>query len=630
MCGICGLIDYRNSFSNGEEALLRMRDAMMHRGPDDGGLYVNKRGLFAGLGHRRLSIIDLSSAGKQPMANEDGSIQLVLNGEIYNYHELRERLKKSGHLFKSNTDTEVVVHLYEEYGRECVNLLRGMFAFAVWDNKKNVLFLARDRAGKKPLFYHYSDGKLCFASELSALMQSGIVRKSINYSAIHYYLTFGYIPAPLTIYDDVFKLPAAHSLTLDDKNIDVKRYWALDFSKKTDISEEDAAKEVLRLLGDAVRVRLYSDVPLGAFLSGGIDSSIVVALMSELSGSKVKTFSIGFEEGEYNELKYARLIAEKFGTEHNEFIVKPHAMEILPMLVEHYGEPYADSSCVPTYYVSRETKKYVTVALNGDGGDELFGGYERYQAMAFSQTYQRIPAILKRMVSAGSHILPDSINPKSRVRNLKRFLKVIDMPTVERYLRWIAVFDNDAKDSIYSGDFKDKTRGLEPSAFLSPYLNMPGNLDIVDRALMADTNLYLPYDLLVKVDIASMANSLEARAPFLDHHLMEFAASLPADYKVRGLVKKYILKKAIGKIIPRENIYRRKMGFGVPIGRWFRMEMKDYLRENLLSEKSLSRGYFKPEVIRGIVDQHIEGRADWAYKLWALLMLELWHKRFVD
>ncbi len=630
MCGICGLVDYTNSVNNGEEALLSMRDAMIHRGPDDGGLYMNKRGIFAGLGHRRLSIIDLSSAGKQPMANEDGSIQLVLNGEIYNFHELRERLKKSGHLFKSNTDTEVVVHLYEEHGRECVNLLRGMFAFAIWNDKKRTLFLARDRAGKKPLFYHYSDGKFSFASELSALMQSGIVKRAINYPAIHYYLTFGYIPAPLTIYDNVFKLPAAHSLVLDGKSLDIKKYWALDFSKKIDISEEEAAKQVLELISDAVKVRLYSDVPLGAFLSGGIDSSVVVALMSKLSGKKVKTFSIGFEEGEYNELKYARLIAEKFGTEHHEFVVKPHAMDILPMLIERYGEPYADSSCVPTYYVSRETKKYVTVALNGDGGDELFGGYERYQAMAFSQMYQHMPAIFKRMISLASYILPDSINPKSRMRNLKRFLKVIDMPAMERYLRWIAVFDNDAKDSIYSEDFKDKMRGSEPAAFLSPYLNAPGKLDIVDRALMTDTNLYLPYDLLVKVDIASMANSLEARSPFLDHHLMEFAASLPAGYKVRGLVKKYILKKAIDKIIPRENIYRRKMGFGVPIGGWFRTEMKDFLRENLLSEKSMGRGYFKPEIIRNIVDEHVEGRADWAYKLWALLMLELWHKRFMD
>ncbi len=630
MCGICGLIDYKNSVHEGGEALVRMRDAMTHRGPDDKGIYVNTEGIFAGLGHRRLSIIDLSSAGHQPMTNEDGTVKMVLNGEIYNYHELRERLEKNGHRFTSNTDTEAVIHLYEDYGRECVKHLRGMFAFAVWDEKKRTLFLARDRAGKKPLFYYYNNGLFCFASELCALMQSGIALKEINYRAIHQYLTFGYIPAPFTIYNDVFKLPAAHSMVVDDKNIRIEKYWALDFMKKIAISEKDAADETLRLLGDAVKVRLDSDVPLGAFLSGGIDSSAVVALMSRISGKKVKTFSIGFDEGGYSELKYARLIAERFGTEHNEFVVKPHAIDILPLLVERYGEPYADSSCVPTYYVSRETKRYVTVALNGDGGDELFGGYERYQAMAFAETYQGLPGILKGMVSGIGALLPDSVNPKNRLRNLKRFLEAVDMPAQDRYLRWMSIFDNDTKDELYSTDFKDRSCAADTRALLTPYFDGQNGPGIIDRAIMADTGLYLPYDLLVKVDIASMANSLEARSPFLDHNLMEFAASLPADYKVRGFAKKYILKKAIDGLIPRENIYRRKMGFGVPVGEWFRSDMKGFLRETLLSKKSLGRGYFKPEAVNDIVDQHVETCADRTYKLWALLMLELWHKRFVD
>ena len=630
MCGICGLIDYRNSLRNGEEALVRMRDAMVHRGPDDKGVYVNKSTIFAGLGHRRLSIIDLSPAGHQPMANEDGTAHIVLNGEIYNYRELREDLESNGHKFKSNTDTEVAIHLYEEHGKECVKFLHGMFAFAIWDDKKQTLFLTRDRVGKKPLFYYYRDGSFCFASELSALIQGGIIKKEINNQAIDHYLTFGYIPAPLAIYNGVFKLPPAHSMTLDDKGLRIEKYWSLDFSKKIEISEKEAAAESLRLLEDAVKIRLNSDVPLGAFLSGGIDSSVVVALMSRLSGRKVKTFSIGFDEGEYNELKYARLIAGRFGTEHNEFVVKPHAIDILPLLVERYGEPYADSSCVPTYYVSRETKRYVTVALNGDGGDELFGGYERYQAMAFSELYQGFPGILKKMVSGINALLPDSINPKNRIRNFKRFLNVIDMPAAERYLRWIGIFDTGIKDKLYSPDFNNKIYISGTSGFLSPYFNVSAGLDIIDRAIAADTNLYLPYDLLVKVDIASMANSLEARSPFLDHRLMEFAASLPADYKVRGLVKKYILKKAIEGLIPRENIYRRKMGFGLPVGDWFRLDMKDFLCETLLSKRSLGRGYFEPEIVTGIVKQHIEGRADWTYRLWALLMLELWHKRFMD
>lgn len=628
MCGICGIIDYKSSVRSREESLIRMRDAMSHRGPDDKGLYINRRGIFAGLGHRRLSIIDLSPAGHQPMSNEDGTAHIALNGEIYNYHELREDMEKKGHKFKSDTDTEAVIHLYEEYGRGCVKFLRGMFAFAIWDEKSRALFLARDRAGKKPLFYYYRDGSFCFASELSALMLSGMVKKEINNQAIDQYLTFGYIPAPSTIYTDVFKLPPAHSMTLDEKGLKVEKYWSLDFSKKIDISEEDAASETMRLLEDAVRVRLYSDVPLGAFLSGGIDSSVVVALMSRLSGKKVRTFSIGFDNGEYNELKYARIIAEKFGTEHNEFMVRPNAMEILPLLVTRYGEPYADSSCIPTYYVSRETRKHVTVALNGDGGDELFGGYERYQAMAFSESYQRLPGILKNMVSGMNALLPDSINPKNRARNIKRFLRAIDMPAGERYLRWVGIFDNETKKGLYSPDFRNRIRASDTLAFLSPYFNASTGLGMVDRAIMADTDLYLPYDLLVKVDIASMANSLEARSPFLDHHLMEFAASLPASYKVRGLVKKYILKKAIKGLIPRENIYRRKMGFGVPVGDWLRSDMKDFLHETLLSKKSLGRGYFNPETITRIAEEHVEGRADWTYKLWALLMLELWHESY--
>jgi asparagine synthase (glutamine-hydrolysing) len=630
MCGICGLIDYKNVIDNGEEALIGMRDAMIHRGPDNAGVYINKRGLFAGLGHRRLSIIDLSSAGHQPMANEDNTVYIVLNGEIYNYQELRKRLERDGHSFSSDTDTEVVVHLYEEHGKECVKFLRGMFAFAVWDDKKRSLFLARDRVGKKPLFYYHSEELFIFASELSALMRSGKIKKEMNNAAVHNYLTFGYIPAPLTIYNNVFKLPAAHTLVLNDKNMGIERYWSLNFANKIKISEKDAADEILRLLGDAVRIRLRSDVPLGAFLSGGIDSSIIVALMSKMSEKKVKTFSIGFKEDQYNELKYARLVSEKFQTEHNEFMVEPNAIAILPLLVERYGEPYADSSCIPTYYVSRETRRYVTVALNGDGGDELFGGYERYQAMAFSEGYHKMPGALKKIVSLASSLLPDSINPKNRLRNLKRFFEVIDMPMAERYLRWTGVFDASSKDAIYSDGFKSDVRSFDPLHVLTPYLESSGGLEIVDRSLLTDTNVYLPYDLLVKVDIASMANSLEARSPFLDHNLMEFAASLPANYKVRGLTKKYILKRAIGDMLPRENIHRRKMGFGVPIGEWFRKEMKSFVYEVLLSEKSLGRGYFKQEAIADIVTKHIEGRADHAHKIWALIMLELWHKRFID
>jgi asparagine synthase (glutamine-hydrolysing) len=564
------------------------------------------------------------------MANEDGTVEITLNGEIYNYKELRERLEGNGHIFKSKTDTEAVLHLYEEYGPKCVEYLRGMFAFAVWDEKRRSLFLARDRAGKKPVFYYYDRGIFCFASELSAILESGLIKKEINDSAIHYYLTLGYIPAPLTIYKNIVKLPAAHKLILNENGISVKRYWSLDFSKKIDISEKEAAEKTLTLLRDAVKIRMNSDVPLGAFLSGGIDSSVVVALMSQLSEKKIRTFSIGFDEGGFNELKYARLVSERFRTEHTEFMVRPQAQEILPLLVERYGEPYADSSCIPTYYVSRETKKYVTVALNGDGGDELFGGYERYQAMAIAERYQRMPGSLKNIISMLSLMVPDTIDSKSRLRSAKRFLTAINMPAGQRYLRWTGLLNSETKDSVYSEEFKKRTSRSDPLALLSPYFDAAGGLKIIDRAIMADLNLYLPYDLLVKVDIASMANSLEARSPFLDHHLMEFAASLPANYKVKGFVKKYILKKAVKGLIPYKNIHRRKMGFGVPIGGWLRSGLKDLLCETLLSDKALDRGYFKAEIVTRMVKEHTEGRADWADSLWALMMLELWHKRFID
>lgn len=630
MCGICGIFSYG---VNGieEDRLKEMCSVMRHRGPDDEGIYINNRTTYSvGLGHRRLSIIDLSSDGHQPMSNEDQTIWIIFNGEIYNYRDLRLELINKGHRFKSHTDTETVIHLYEEYGQDCVKYLRGMFAFAIWDKKEDSLLLARDRVGKKPLLYTYVNGVFCFASEFLALLTSGLVKKEINYDAIDYYLTFGYIPAPLTIYNNIFKLPSAHTLVMKDKKINLNRYWTLDYSQKINISENEAAEEVLKLLREAVRIRLYSDVPLGAFLSGGIDSSTVVALMSEASDKRVKTFSIGFEERDFSELKYARNIAKKFNTEHHEFIVKPKALEILSLLVERYGEPYADSSCIPAYYVSQQTKQYVTVALNGDGGDELFAGYERYQAMIAAEIYQRFPLIIKKIISGTLSFLPDSLSSKNRLRNIKRFFGAADLATNQRYLRWIGVFDNKLKDYLYAEDFRCKIKQNSPFNHLVSYLNDKKGVDLIDRLVMTDTHTYLPDDLLVKIDIVSMANSLEARSPFLDHKLMEFVAKLPSDLKLRRFIKKYILKKAIKGLIPKKNIHRRKMGFGVPIGEWFRGNLKSFLTEALSSKTALSRGYFKPEVVKGMIRQHTSGQKDYAFQLWALLMLELWQRRFID
>ncbi len=636
MCGICGLIDFSGRPVQ-EAAIYKMCQTMIHRGPDDEGVYINHQSPVTshqskpsvGLGHRRLSIIDLSPAGHQPMSNEDGNVWIVLNGEIYNYMELSKDLKDKGHKFNSNTDTEVVIHLYEEYGEECVKILRGMFAFAIWDEKRQTLMLARDRPGKKPLLYYYKNGIFCFSSEFSSLLASGLIDKEINLKAIHYYLTFGYIPAPMTIYKDVYKLPPAHIITIENGEINIKQYWSLDYTKKIKISEEDAADETLRLLKEAVKIRMYSDVPLGAFLSGGIDSSIVVGLMSQLTGEKVKTFSIGFDDEDYNELKYAKKVADTFNTEHHEFIVRPKALELLPLLVEHYGEPYADSSAIPTYYVSQQTKQHVTVALNGDGGDELFAGYERYQAVMLSEFYHKIPVtIQKNIIQKITNLLPDSIEPKNRLRRIKRFIDGAALPLNQRYLRWVGIFDEKFKSYIYTEEFLKNISDSNPVGIIAGFLNDSNGLNLLDRLLLTDTMTYLPNDLLVKVDITSMANSLECRSPFLDHNLMEFVASLPPEFKLKRFVKKHILKQAVKNIIPHDNIYRRKMGFGVPVGVWFRRELKGLLEGTLLSPNSLKRGYFKSDTIKNMVYLHTSAQKDYGFQLWALLMLELWHQRF--
>jgi len=632
MCGICGIIDYNSQGKISDEVLRRMCSRLKHRGPDDEGVYLNGPATpSVGLGHRRLSIIDLSDTGHQPMSNEDGTIQVVLNGEIYNYKELRIGLEERGHRFKSNTDTETILHLYEDYGVDCAKHLDGMFAFAVWDQRAKMLLLARDRFGKKPLLYYYQSGRFCFASEFLALLASGFVEKEINYQTIPYYLSFGYIPAPLTIYCNVLKLPPAHILILKDKEITIEQYWRLDYARKINISRNDAAEEVLRLLKEAVRKRLYSDVPLGAFLSGGIDSSTIVGIMSQLSEKKVKTFSIGFEEEGYNELKYARNIAKRFDTEHNEFIVRPNALEVLPLLLERYGEPFADSSCIPTYYVAQQARKYVTVALNGDGGDEIFAGYERYRAIYISRWYTKIPLFLRHgFIEPIINRIPYRPYSKNKINRLKRFLKGVTLPVLDRYLRWIAICDNEFQNGLYSDEFIKSISEDKPKGILLSFFNKSEDLELLDRFLYIDTNTYLPNDLLVKMDIATMANSLEARSPFLDHRLAELVASLKVDFKMSWLIKKYLLKNIIKDFVPRANINRPKMGFGVPIGKWFRGELKSLLIETLLSQKSLNRGYFNTDFIKDIIKQHLRQKIDYSQQLWSLLMLELWHRRFID
>jgi len=618
-----------------------MNDAIVHRGPDDDGYYISQRdetgsgsriqgASSAGLGMRRLSIIDLAT-GKQPIHNEDKTIWVVLNGEIYNYEDLRKELEAKGHRFYTQTDTEAIVHAYEEYGVDVPKHLRGMFAFALWDEKQQRLLLARDRVGKKPLLYSIIGDELVFASEFQAILRHPGVSREVNESAISNYLSFLCVPAPLTAFTGVRKLEPGHVLIWKDGETEIRRYWSLDFRNKIDIGQREAGERVVDLLRDAVRVRLMSDVPLGAFLSGGIDSSAVVALMSELSTERVKTFSIGFEEKEFNESNHARRVAERFGTDHHEFIVRPNAIEILPTLVRHYGEPYADSSAIPTYYLAKMTRQHVTVALNGDGGDECFAGYERYAAMRISERYHHLPRLLReQVVEAAIAALPAAGSTRSRFGKARRFLDVMGRPAGERYLRWTSAISEELKTELCTTDFLARTSSAKSIGYVQPWFEGNGEIDIVDRALMADTAHYLPDDLLVKVDIASMAVSLEARSPFLDHHVMEFAASLPAKYKLRGLTTKHLLKNALKGMLPPENLTRRKMGFGVPIRRWFRDELKSFLAETILSDRSLGRGYFKREAVNHLVQEHTEGRRDYAHQLWTLLMLELWHQEFID
>jgi asparagine synthase (glutamine-hydrolysing) len=627
MCGIVGVVNLDGARADAS-LVARMNEAIRHRGPDEEGAYLKGH---VGLAMRRLAIIDLAG-GQQPIANEDRTCWIVFNGEIYNYRELKKQLEDLGHRFRTDCDTEAIVHAYEQYGADCPRHLRGMFAFAIWDERKQELFLARDRVGKKPLLYAKAGGSFVFGSEFTALLLHPSVGREVDREALHHYLSFMCVPAPLTAYRRIRKLEPGHSLTLTgDGEIKTERYWQPDFTRKIKITEEEAGERAVALLREAVRVRLMSEVPLGAFLSGGVDSSAVVALMAEESGAPVKTFSIGFDERDFSELHHARRVAERVGAEHHEFVVRPDALEVLPLLVEHYGEPYADSSAVPTYYVSRETRRHVTVALNGDGGDECFAGYERYAAMRLSETYRRLPVALReRVIQTAVALLPSSELRRGRVRNLKRFLRAASLPPVERYLRWVSVFDPAAKRELYTDEFREETSGRDAAAWLAPWFARANGAGVVDASLLADTMTYLPNDLLVKVDIASMAVSLEARSPFLDHHVIEFAASLPEGLKLRRLTTKYLLKRALRGLLPRENLTRGKMGFGIPVGHWLRGPMQGFLREHLLSERSARRGLLRPEAVGRLVELHTRGERDYTHQLWTLLMLELWFRRFID
>ncbi|MBI1976887.1 MAG: asparagine synthase (glutamine-hydrolyzing) [Candidatus Omnitrophica bacterium] len=629
MCGIAGFVDSSGPNPVPQELLAAMADRIRHRGPDDEGSYAEvHHGIAAGLVHTRLSIIDLTS-GHQPLCNEDQTTWVVFNGEIYNFQELRKDLQEKGHQFKTQSDTEVLVHGYEVYGRDLPKYLRGMFAFAVWDKKNQVLFLARDRVGKKPLFYSVQSGKIAFASELSALSCAPWISKEVSPEALHDYLTFLCVPAPLTIFKDIQKLSPGCFLEWTKDRVSIESYWSPPFFPKHKITEFEAVEEIRRLFKEAVRIRLMSEVPLGAFLSGGIDSSAVVAMMAQTSGQRVKTFSIGFDEEEFNELSFARAVAKRYGTDHHEEIVRPNAIAILPMLVRRFGEPFADASAIPTYYLSQMTKRKVTVALSGDGGDELFAGYRRHLGFLLAEKYQRaVPAFIRAGICGAMSSFFRNHGRQSLGGGIRRFLDAAQLCPSARYVRWVGFFDEKEKRQLYQKDFNNRINEYVSDHWIRDLFEQAKGGAPLDAILAVDTRFYLPNDLLTKVDITSMAHSLEVRSPFLDSLLLEFVCRLPAEIKLRRGHLKYLVKKAFQEDIPSANLNRKKMGFAIPLAKWIRGPLQEPLREGLLSQQARIRRYFNQERIREMISVHSAYKRDYAYELWALLVFEYWLREF--
>jgi len=626
MCGICGIYN-KGSTEISEEKLIKMRDIMYSRGPDDAGVYVSEH---IGLGHRRLSIIDLTAAGHQPMTNEDKTVWMVFNGEIYNFKELRRKLKELGHFFKSKTDCEVVIHGYEEWGENVFKNLNGMFGVAIWDTNINALTLARDRVGKKPLFYSECNGSVVFASDIKSVVEGLEKKPEIDYKAIDMYLIYLNVSHPQSIYNKIKKLPPAHYVVFRKDSTKIERYWFLSFRDKIHMKEEEYLHEITELLNLSVKDRLASDVPLGAFLSGGIDSSLIVALMSKLSSDRVKTFSVGFENQSYNELPYAKKVADRYDTEHQEFVLKSNYLDIIPQLVWNYGEPFADSSALPSYYVSKIAREHVKVALVGDGGDESFAGYPRTKEVYTALLYRKvIPSLLSNIVIspflkiAGNAL--DNFYLVNRINFYENYTKESTSSRYKMYMGWINV-----RDELYSDTLKLALHGYNPGHVYEDYFDMEDDISDIDRALFTDINTILPNGYQVKMDVASMSNSLEIRAPFLDYRILEFSASIPPLIKLKKGRLKYLLKKLATDYLPEENIYRPKSGFAIPLDNWFRQELKPYLNSIILSDKARERRYFNYNYVEQIINEHLNGIGYHEHKLWSLLWLELWHRMFVD
>ncbi|MFI2350444.1 asparagine synthase (glutamine-hydrolyzing) [Streptomyces sp. NPDC019443] len=617
MCGVAGIVS--TSPPDPEQVRVMCR-RITHRGPDGEGYHSDAH---AALGMRRLAVIDVAGGG-QPVYNEDRTVAAVFNGEIYNFVELREQLVARGHRFATDGDTEVLVHLYEEHGEDLVAHLRGMFAFAIWDMARRRLLLARDRVGKKPLYYRQSGASLAFASELKALMADPAVSREVDPVALHHYLTYQYVPAPWSIYRGVSKLPPGHLLVWQDGEVSLRRYWRLDFTPRPVGCEREAAEQARELLLDATRVRMVSERPLGAFLSGGIDSSAVVAAMARLSDRPVKTFCIGFDDQRYDERPYAAAVARRYGTDHHDFVVAgSSALDVLPTVTRHFDEPFADSSALPSFFVAELSRRHVTVVLNGDGGDECFGGYRRYAYMKSAgriRTPYRLNGVLNRLGSA----LAEGNTPLG-LRRFGRGLQLLAETPQHRYASLMSYFTREGKHALYTGAMHEQVAHVDSYELITEVFDTSRADEDVNRLMDVDVNTYLPGDLLVKVDITTMAHSLEARSPFLDHHLLEWAAGLPGRWKVDGQVTKALLKSAMTPWLPSEVLNRPKAGFAVPLADWLRCELRPLAYDLLTDHTARARGLFRPEVVRRLLQDHVEGR-DRSSRLWALLQFELWHR----
>ena len=629
MCGIAGFVE--NTAPNGwaagtsaaeraAELVGRMCAAIRHRGPDDQGIHVEGG---VALGMRRLSIIDLAT-GRQPIHNEDRTVWVVFNGEIYNYAALRADLEGRGHRFYTSSDTETIVHAYDEWGEDAFGRLRGMFAIALWDRRRRALLLARDRVGIKPLHYAALGDRLYFGSEIKAILAGSACTPAIDLEALDHYLSFLYTPRDASIFAGIRKLPPGHFLRWQDGTATVHRYWRLPAAEHAPASDADAVDALRTVLGEAVQSHLMSEVPLGAFLSGGVDSSLVVGLMARASSRPVKTFSIGFDEPQYDELEHARAVARHFGTEHHEFVVRPDALAILDDLVAHFDEPFGDSSAIPTWYVSEMARRHVTVVLSGDGGDELFGGYDRYFPHPRVAAFDRWAPPGSRAVAAWTWPwLPHGASGKNFLRRVARDAR-------GRYLDEIGFFQPDEKGALLSGDVRRRLNGADAEARMSAHFERFRHLPWHAQMMHVDFETYLPEDILVKVDRMSMAHSIESRVPLLDNEVVEFAARLPARCKIRDGTRKHILKEAASGLLPAGILARRKQGFGVPVGVWFRGNLRDLFSDVLLSARARQRGYFERRFVERLVREHVTGRRDHTLRLWGLVVFELWHQQYLD